>query len=307
MIRISHRFVMNTPPSASPLDPAVYDQEKALPADGTGAGMPGFTHRHAQVNGTRIHYVVGGQGPAVILLHGWPYTWALWRKLMPLLADAGFTVITPDLRGLGDSTKAEAGYAKTNVAEDVRQIVRSLGHDTINLVGTDIGTMVAYAYAAHSPDQVRRLVLAESVLPGFGLEELMNPAKGGYWHFGFHMQVDVAEMLTTGKEAEYLLPTMQMMSISPGAAETAKTLYLPFYTSPGGMRAGFQHYGTLLEDGKENQASFRSKLTVPVLVLNAQRGIPQAQTLGCVRQVAENITAELVPDSGHVFAEDNPA
>ena len=193
------------------------------------------------------------------------------------------------------------------MAEDVRQVVRSLGLDAIHLVGTDIGTMVAYAYASSHPEEVRRLVLAESVLPGFGLEELMNPAKGGYWHFGFHMQVDLAEMLTAGKEAAYLLPTMQMMSISPDAAQVAETWYLPSYAAAGAMRGGFQHYGTLLEDGKQNQASFRSKLTMPVLVLNGQRGIPQGQTLESVRQVAENVTAILIPDSGHAFAEDNPA
>jgi len=140
--------------------------------------MDGFSHRYADVNGTRLHYVIGGEGPAVVLLHGWPYTWAEWRKLMPLLADAGFTVIAPDLRGLGDSAKAEAGYSKTNVAEDVRQVVHQLGLSEINLVGTDIGTMVAYAYASRHPDEVRRLVLSESLIPGFGLEELMNEPIG---------------------------------------------------------------------------------------------------------------------------------
>jgi len=270
-------------------------------------GLTGFTHRYAEVNETRIHYVIGGTGPAVVLLHGFPYTWALWRKLMPLLAKAGFTVIAPDLRGLGDSDKASTGYTKTNVAEDVRQIVRSLGFDTINLVGTDIGTMVAYAYASRHPDEIRRLVLAESLIPGFGLEELMNPATGGYWHFGFHMQVDVAEMLTAGKETDYLLPTMTMMSLSKDVAETAQTIYLPHYIEPGGMRAAFQHYGTLLEDGRENRTNFHSKLTMPALVLNGEKGILQTQTLGCVRQVAENIESELIPESGHAFAEDNPA
>ncbi len=280
---------------------------QAPQADSEVAGLTGFTHRYADVNATRIHYVIGGEGPAIVLLHGWPYTWAAWRKLMPLLADAGFTVIAPDLRGLGDSVKADTGYAKTNVAEDIRQIVQSLGFDTINLVGTDIGTMVAYAYVASHPNEVRRLILAESLIPGFGLEELMNPATGGYWHFGFHMHVDVAEMLTARKEVAYLLPTMKMMSISEDAAEVAESIYLPHYIEPGGMRAGFQHYGTLLEDGKENRAAFKSKLTMPVLVLNGDKGIPQAQTLGCVRQVAANIEAELVPNSGHLFAEDNPS
>lgn len=268
--------------------------------------IAGFAHHYAPVNGTRIHYVRGGTGPAIVLLHGWPYTWASWRKLMPLLAEAGFTVIAPDLRGLGNSDKPDTGYAKTNVAEDIHQLVRHLGLATIYLVGTDIGTMVAYAYAARYPAEVTRLVLTESLLPGFGLEQRMNPATGGYWHFGFHMQVDVATLLTAGKEAEYLLPSMQQMSVLPDAAAVAQALYLPHYQAPGGMRAGFQHYGTLLTDGKENRAAFAGKLPMPVLVLNGDQGIPLDQTLACVRQVAEHIEAEAVPRSGHCLAEDNP-
>jgi pimeloyl-ACP methyl ester carboxylesterase len=268
--------------------------------------LPGFTHCHAEVNGTRIHYVVGGKGPTVLLLHGWPYTWVVWGDLMPLLAEAGFTVIAPDLRGLGESAPAEAGYDKANVAEDVRQIVRLYGTDPVNLVGMDIGAMVAYAYASRNPAEVRRLVLAESVIPGFGLEELMNPATGGYWHFGFHMQVGLAAMLTAGKEEAYLTPLWQMMSTSPDAVEQARSFYLPYYSAPGGMLAGFQHYGTLLEDGKQNRAVFRSKLRMPVLVLSGERGIPHAQTLGSVQRVVDNIEASIVPESGHLFAHDNP-
>ena len=271
------------------------------------AELPGFRHAYAEVNGTRLHYVIGGSGPAVVLLHGWPYTWAVWRKLLPLLAQAGYTAIAPDLRGLGDSAKPEEGYAKTNVAKDVHELVRQLGHADLNLLGMDIGTMVAYAYAASYPAEVRRLVLAESVLPGFGLEELMNPATGGYWHFGFHMQVEVATMLTAGKEAAYLLPSLSMMSTSPDAAAVAQQYFLPYYAAPGGMRAGFQHYATLLEDGRENRARFTAKLPMPVLVLNGERGVPQAPLLAGVEQVAADITTDTVPNSGHVFAEDNPA
>ena len=268
--------------------------------------LAGFQHAGADVNGTRLHYVVGGSGPAVVLLHGWPYTWAEWRKLMPLLAEAGYTVVAPDLRGLGDSAKSPAGYAKSNVARDVHELVQQLGFSEINLMGIDIGAMVAYAYAAAYPGEVRRLVLGESLLPGFGLEEMMNPATGGYWHFGFQMQVDVATMLTAGKEADYLLPFMAMMSTAPDAAEHAKTEFLPHYAAPGGMRAGFQHYGALLEDGKENRARFHTPLPMPVLVLNGDHGIPQAPLLAGARQIAAHVTADTVPNRGHTLGEDNP-
>ena len=269
--------------------------------------LDGFDHRYADVNGTTLHYVIGGNGPAIVLLHGWPFTWAEWRKVMPLLAAAEYTVIAPDLRGMGDSAKPEKGYAKSTVAEDVRQLVHHLGFGEINLVGTDIGMMVAYAYAAAHPEEVHRLVLSESLLPGFGLEELMNPAVSGYWHFGFHMQVDLAEMLTAGKEAAYLGPMWDMFSSTGGIDGAAKEEYLRHYAAPGGMRGGFQHYAALLDDGKANRADFRTKLAMPVLVLNSATGIPQEQTLSGIRQVAADVRAEIVPNSGHAIGEDNPA
>ena len=224
---------------------------------------------------------------------------------MPELAQR-YTVIAPDLRGIGNSDKPESGYAKSNVARDVRALVQHLGHEEVRLVGTDIGMMVAYAYAAAHPHEVSRLVLCESLLPGFGLEELMNPATGGYWTFGFHMQVELASMLTEGKEAAYLNPLWQMFAPVHGADEVATAEYLRHYTAPGGMRGGFQHYGVMLDDGKENRATFRAKLDMPVLVLNGERGIPQDQTVDCVKRVAANMQAEQVPEAGHTLAEENP-
>lgn len=276
--------------------------ERARPAEGEKrAEMQGFSHRYFEVNGTEVHCVVGGSGPAIVLLHGWPYTWAVWRTLMPILAEHGFTVIAPDLRGLGESRLEESGYSKSNVAADVQGVIRSLGFEQIVLLGMDIGTMVAFAYALQYPDQFERLVLTESLLPGFGLEPLMNPADGGYWHFGFHMQVGVAEMLTSGKEAEYLLPTMGMMSLAPDASANASEIYLPSYLQPGRMRAGLKHYETLLEDGKENRQRMQGKLSMPVLVLSGEHGIPHQQTLDSVRQAADRIESDVVPGAGHLF------
>jgi pimeloyl-ACP methyl ester carboxylesterase len=262
--------------------------------------------RSAEVNGIKLHYAIAGDGSPVVLLHGWPFTWAEWRKVMPALATAGHTVIAPDLRGCGDSDRPDEGYAKLQVAEDVRALVAQLGFQRIALVGTDIGMMIAYAYAAAHPEEVRQLVLAESLLPGFGLEERMNPATGGYWHFGFHMQVDLAAMLTAGKEAAYLDPNWQMFTPVHGLDAEQRERYLQAYTAPGAMRSGFQHYGTLLADGKDNRRRFSGKLAMPVLVLNGEQGIPQDQTLACVTQVAEDVTAELVPASGHAIGEENP-
>ncbi|WP_375481251.1 alpha/beta fold hydrolase [uncultured Mycobacterium sp.] len=286
---------------------AALSRSPDAPGDGTSVdGLAGFTHRYFDVNSTRLHAVVGGRGPALVLLHGWPYTWAVWRRVMPAFAAGGRTVIAPDLRGTGDSAKPETGYAKTNVAEDIRQLVAQVGFDDIDLIGMDIGAMVAYAYAAAHPDHVRHLVLSESVLPGFGLEELMNPAAGGYWHFGFHMQVDVAEMLTAGKEAAYLSSAYTTPMSEGGLTDADIADFLGHYAAPGGMRGGFQHYGTLLEDGRTNRTSFRAPLPMPVLVLNGEHGLPQEPLLNGVHRVASDVRSALVPDAAHTYAADNP-
>lgn len=268
-------------------------------------GMEDFTHHFANVNETRVNYVMGGSGPAVVLFHGWPYSWFEWRNIMPGLSAAGFTVIAPDLRGFGESDKPDSGYSKRNVAKDIHEFVSQLGFDKINLLGMDIGMMVAYAYASSYPDGVDRLVLGEGVLPGFGLEEMMNPAANGSWHFGFQAQAEFAAMVTAGNEAKYLTNFWNLMEPLHGPNKETTAELLKHYTSPGGMLGGFRHYSTLLDDGKYNRENLKM-LPMPVLVLSGDHGIPQAPTLASVKQVASNITAEIIPDSGHALAEGNP-
>ena len=288
------------------INPSGRLMNERVPVDGAPADIDGFTHHFADVNGTRLHYVSGGSGPAVVLLHGWPMTWREWSGVMPALAEAGFMVIAPDLRGLGDSDRPSEGYAKKTVADDIRHIVQELGFEAIDLVGTDIGAMVAVSWALNHPTEIRRLVLAESLIPGFGLEELMNPATGGYWHFGFFAQVEVATMLTEGKEAKYLGATWSRMSPLNGITPGHQAELLRTYGNPDGMRAGFRHYAAMLDDGKANRAAFEQKLTMPVLVLNGEAGIPQEQTLGSVEQVFAKVEHDKVPRAGHAFAADRP-
>ena len=158
-----------------------------------------LTHRTAVVNRVRLHYVVAGQGEPVVLLHGWPETWYQWRKIIPSLAEK-YTVIAPDMRGLGDSSKPAAGYDKRTVADDICRLVRKLGFERIFLVGHDWGGPVAYAYACLNPDSVRRLVILDTVIPGAGLEEITKEL----WHVHFHRVRDLPEFLVAGKEREYL-------------------------------------------------------------------------------------------------------
>ncbi|QHC18857.1 alpha/beta fold hydrolase [Streptomyces sp. GF20] len=264
----------------------------------------GFTHADADVNGVRLHYVIGGSGPAVVLIHGWPFSWIEWRTVMPLLAEHGFTVIAPDLRGSGDSSIPAGHWTKRDEAEDLHQLMGRLGHDQAFVVGTDVGTMTAHAWAQAYPDEVARLVLSEAFLPGFGLEDHMNPATGGSWHFGFHAQSELAAMLTEGKEEAYLSGFWSMMSRG-GITDADRTDLLRAYTAPDAMRGGFEHYATLVDDGRAARNS--APLAMPVLVLNGEFGLPQQVLLHGARQTARDVRADIVPAAAHTFAADNPA
>ena len=164
----------------------------------------GFRRDSALVRGTRLSYLNGGCGPTIVLLHGWPETAMTWRGVLEPLARRGFTVLAPDLRGTGDSERVTGGYAKDDQVEDVRGLVERLGlGPTVTVVGQAIGGMVALSWGRRYPEEVSRLVLVDLAVPGLGLEEAMDVAKGGLWHFGLFMQPDVPEMLVSGHEPEF--------------------------------------------------------------------------------------------------------
>jgi pimeloyl-ACP methyl ester carboxylesterase len=124
-----------------------------------------FKHQFATVNGVKIHYVIGGKGDPLLLIHGFGQNWYMWNRLLPELSKR-FTVVAPDLRGVGESEKTNGGYDKKNMAVDMHELMKELGFSQINLAGHDIGLMVAYAYAAQFPDDVKKLALLDALLPG---------------------------------------------------------------------------------------------------------------------------------------------
>ena len=175
-----------------------------------------FSHHTTRANGVRLHYVMGGEGDPVVLLHGWSQTWRGWRKVMPALAER-HTVIAPDLRGMGDSEKPQGGYDGLTVAEDVLQLVRGLGFERFHLVAHDVGGWAAYPLAASYPEAVRSLAMVDSLPPGLGLDELSVTEENPLWHMAFHTAGDVAEMLVSGKEREYLSYFYRKYSYDPAA------------------------------------------------------------------------------------------
>jgi pimeloyl-ACP methyl ester carboxylesterase len=265
-----------------------------------------FSHHTAMVDGVRLHYVVGGQGDPVVLLHGWPQTWYEWRRAMPALAER-HTVIAPDLRGLGDSAKPLSGYDARTVAADVHGLVRQLGHSRIFLAGHDIGGWVAMAYAAAHRDEVRRLAILEtfpadeSILPFTAL----NPEQS-LWHVGFHFQRDLPEALIAGRERLYLSHFYRGAAYNPAAIdEAAIDEYVRCYAAEGGLRAGFEYYRALFTNIEQTKEDFRTKLEMPFLALGGEFSFGPFLEQEWPKY-ATNVQAEVVPQAGHWIPEEQP-
>jgi pimeloyl-ACP methyl ester carboxylesterase len=156
---------------------------------------PEVSHATARINGVKLHYVTADEGDPLVLLHGWPQTWYEWRHVLPALA-AEYTVVAPDLRGMGDSATPRDGYDSETVATDVRELVDRLGYDAVAVVEHDWDMPAAYAYAAQYRDEVRVLAVLEAGLPGIREDE----KPGAPWHIPFHQVCDLPELLVRGNE-----------------------------------------------------------------------------------------------------------
>jgi pimeloyl-ACP methyl ester carboxylesterase len=268
-----------------------------------------FSHHMATVNGIQLHYVIGGQGDPVVLLHGWPQTWYEWRHVMPVLAQ-NYTVIAPDLRGLGDSSKPPTGYDGNTTSEDIYQLVSQLGFSKIFLVAHDVGAQTAYSYAAGHPNNVSKLVLMDYIFPGFYPPNLECVC---CWWFSFHQTRDIPEFLTAGNEREYLSWHYRGLAYNPEAITEADIdTYVSSYSAPGGMRAGFEYYRAFPMNAEQNKALSETKLQIPILALGGDiypalgGDYPGNVALESTQALAANVTGLTVPLSGHYIAEEQP-
>ena len=266
-----------------------------------------FSHHMASVNGTQIHYVVGGHGDPIVLLHGWPETWYSWHLVMPALAK-NYTVIAPDLPGLGDSSKPLTGYDGKTVAAIMHQLVNQLGFKSIFLVGHDIGTQVAYSYAAAHPTEVRKLIMMELTIPGFAPAGRMP-----LWWAVFHQTPDVSEALVEGKESMYLSWFFHNLVFNPAAIkQTDINEYVSHYSAPGGMHAGFEYYRAFPQDAIQNINYSKAKLAMPVLALGGGYiptfggNITMPTIIYGMKILAQNVQGITVPNSGHYIPEEQP-
>jgi len=265
--------------------------------------VPGFESRYADVNGTRLHYLVGGKGPTVVLLHGYTQTGYMWRPLLPALA-RDHQVIVPDLRGAGESARPAAGYGKKNMAVDVHELARALGCERVSVVGHDIGLMVAYAYAAQFPKETSRVVLMDAFLPGIGDWKnvwLMRDL----WHF--HFYGDVPLRLVAGREDIYFEHFWNDFAADPkhSVPEADRRVYVQAYASDGGMRAGFEYFRAFEADAREFAQLGATPLPMPVLVLTGEKA-SGTFLIEQTKLVATDVEGQVVKGAGHWLMEEAP-
>jgi pimeloyl-ACP methyl ester carboxylesterase len=257
----------------------------------------------ASPDGADIFVRWGGAGPVVVLLHGYAETSDSWGPLAAELVKT-HTVVVPDLRGIGRSSRPHGGYDKRTQAADLRAVITALGHDRAAVVSHDIGIMVAYAYAARYPEAVERLVVMDAPLPGIApwSEIVRNPL---LWHFSF--RGPDAERLVQGRERIYLDRIWNDFAGDPGKVDEAtRRFYATQYALPGTMRAGFAHFAAFSRDAEDNREFQRTKLTMPVLAVGGERSFGAVMAV-VMRNVANNVREAVVPGAGHWLMEESPA
>jgi pimeloyl-ACP methyl ester carboxylesterase len=264
----------------------------------------GISEQVADVNGVKIAYKIAGHGPVVVLLHGFAETSHMWLPLFPELVKS-HTVIAPDLRGAGGSARPPSGYDKKTMAQDIRNLVRQLGfHDPVEVVGHDIGLMVAYAYAAQYPTEVSKLVLMDAFLPGIGNWKDVWLSRD-LWHF--HFYGETPEALVKGRERIYLEHFWNDFAAdrTKSVPEADRRLYAAAYSRDNGIHATFQYFKTFELDAGDFAVLAHTPLLMPVLVIAGEKSGGNT-LLDEARLAATNVRGIVVPGTGHWLMEEAP-
>src|SRR5580693_3024710 len=263
-----------------------------------------FHSQEIKTNGTTLHVRIGGQGPAVVMLHGFGDTGDMWAPAAAALVKT-HTVVVPDLRGMGLSAHPESGYTKKNQAVDIAGVMDALQVKSADLVTHDIGNMVGYALAAQYPQRITRWAAIDAPLPGIGNWEtiLRSPL---LWHFNFRGPDE--ERLVQGRERIYLDRFYNELSADPKTIDTeTRDHYAALYAKPHAMHDAFEQFGAFSQDAVDNKALLAQggKLTMPVLGVGGEKsfGTGMADEL---RFVADHVSSGIVPHSGHWIMEENP-
>jgi len=264
---------------------------------------PGFKTQSVAVDGGAVSVTVGGSGPPVVLLHGYAETSRMWKPLAKVLAPR-FTVIAPDLPGIGDSSVPQTGLDMKTSAERVHAAVRSLGFQKVRVAGHDIGLMVAYAYAAMYPQEVEKLALMDAFLPGVdGWEAVYN--NPGIWHFRFYGATP--EALVKGRERIFFEHFWNNFAADKTRSipEADRRAYTQAYARPGRMAAGFAYFASFPKTATDFAELAKTRLAIPVLSIGGDKSLGEA--LGAqARLVASDATVVVLKDTGHWILEERP-
>lgn len=263
----------------------------------------GFKTKMVHADGADIYVRYGGSGPAVLLIHGFGDTGDMWNALATKLAKT-HTVIVPDLRGMGLSSHPKGGYDKKTQAGDMRAVLTDLGMDHAQVVGHDIGNMVAYAYAKAYPGKTDTLTVMDAPVPGIPPwdDVIKNPL---LWHFNFYGPDE--ERLVAGRERIFLDRFYNEFGGDPSRiSEATRQHYAKLYAMPGTMHSSLEQFHAFSKDAKDNLALLDTKLTMPVLAIGAAKSFGTVQAAS-MRNAATNVTEGVIPDSGHWIMDENPA
>jgi pimeloyl-ACP methyl ester carboxylesterase len=267
------------------------------------AAADAIASQTAEVDGVKLHYLKAGHGPPVILLHGYTQTSRMWRPIMPLLAER-FTVIAPDLPGIGDSEIPANGLDMKSAATRIHGLAKSLGIDKARVVGHDIGLMVAYAYAAQFPADTEKLVVMDAFLPGVpGWEDVYN--NPGIWHFRFNGPTP--EALVRDRERTYFEHFWNNFAADKNHSlpEADRVAYAAAYARPGRMHAGWEYFVSFQQAAKDFAELSKTKLTMPVLAIGGEKA--NGTVLGQqMKLVATDATMVVLKDCGHWVMEEKP-
>jgi len=267
---------------------------------------PKYDSHTANLSGATIHYLRAGTGKkTLVLIHGFGDTSRMW---IPLFDEFGkdYTIVAPDMRGLGESSRPASGYDKKTIASDIHELVKSLRVDKINLAGHDIGLMVAYAYAAQYANEVEKLALLEAPIPGIGEIWPKIYTTPALWHFHF-VNSPIALDLVKGRERIFLEHFWQTLSPHPETfSEADRQFYAKSYAQEGAMKAAFEMFKAFdRQDAADNRNFAATKLLMPVLTIEGDKamgGVLEIQA----KIVAGNVTSIVLNDTGHWLMEQRP-
>lgn len=263
-----------------------------------------FHHHYIYIDHKKMHYVTLGEGPAVLLISGWPQTWYAWRNVMTELAAHGYQAIAVDPPGIGYSAPLTGSYDTGRIATILSTLMSKLGHTSYSIIGHDIGMWVAYALASDFPESVTHLAVTEAVIPGLAPPPpiFVQPDENIFlWHFMFNQILDLPEALVIGREETYLNYIFDKWSWHRD--KVAAEIYIEAYKIAGRLSAGFNYYRSIPETIRQNKIRERKSLDIPVLAIGAEHATNHAP-YETMKKVSTRLTSAIVKDCGHFIMEE---